>query len=120
MRSPRPMPEPPVRTVSRMALRSIESMKASSLLLAPVNSIVYTRRIGAPPAVPDPQHGGDIVQVDRTARILGAAKVTGNLRPGTAVGQLLAYVDETNAVERLGAGPLSPTWTLRAVRAAPS
>src|SRR5262249_13096819 len=46
--------------------------------------------------------------------ILGAAKVTGNLRPGTAVGQLLAYVDETNAVERMGAGPLSPTWTLRA------
>ena len=75
-----------------------------------VGSIVYTRRIGAPPSAPDPEHGGDIVSVDRTARILGAAKVTGNLRPGTAIGQLLAYVDETNAVEKAGAD----AWVLRA------
>jgi len=40
MRSPRPMPEPPVRTVSRIEARSMASMKASSFDLAPVSSIV--------------------------------------------------------------------------------
>ena len=40
MRSPRPMPELPVRTVSRIAPASSPWMNASSLSLAPVNSIV--------------------------------------------------------------------------------
>ena len=72
-------------------------------------ALVYTRRIGAPPEVPDPQHGGNIVQLDPPARIIGALKLTGNLRPGTGIGVLGAYVDETNAVER-ESGPLSPSW----------
>src|SRR5262249_8486962 len=75
--------------------------------------LVYTRRIGAPPPEPDPQHGGDIVQLDPNARILGAAKVTGNLRPGTAIGLLEAYVDGTEAIERVGNGFLSPTYRLQ-------
>src|SRR6266571_3981183 len=39
--SPRPMPEAPVRTVSRMALCSSAWMKASSLAPVPVSSMVY-------------------------------------------------------------------------------
>src|SRR5690606_34512428 len=39
-RSPRAMPEAPVRTVSRIAVRSRASMKASSLVPSPVSSIV--------------------------------------------------------------------------------
>jgi hypothetical protein len=40
MRSPRPMPLAPVRTVSRIAARSMASMKASSLAESPVSSMV--------------------------------------------------------------------------------
>src|SRR5262249_4233211 len=83
-------------------------------LFLPVNFMFYPRRIGAPPAAPDPQHGGDIVQLDAHARILGAAKLSGNLRPGTAIGLLGAYVDETTAIERVGAGELSPSYALQA------
>jgi hypothetical protein len=79
-----------------------------------VQAVLYTRRIGAPPPAPDPQHGGTVVEVDRLARIAGALKLTGNLRPGTAVGALVAYAEETSATERVGDGPLSPTFALRA------
>src|SRR6185436_11075525 len=41
MRSPRPIPEAPVRTVSRIAPCSSASRKASSLLPVPVSSMVY-------------------------------------------------------------------------------
>ncbi|HJZ84790.1 MAG TPA: DUF5916 domain-containing protein [Polyangia bacterium] len=79
-------------------------------------SLVYTRRIGAPPAVPDPPDpDGTIVAIDPIARIVGALKLTGNAGPGTAVGLLAGYVDETSAVERIGGpGNLSPTVKLRA------
>ena len=40
IRSPRPMPLTPVRTVSRISCLSIASMKASSFELLPVNSTV--------------------------------------------------------------------------------
>ncbi len=62
--------------------------------------MLYTRRIGAAPPVPAPQHGGDLVEVTPRARILGALKLTGNVRPGTAIGLLSAAVDEAFAVER--------------------
>jgi hypothetical protein len=75
--------------------------------------LIYTRRIGAPPPVPAPQYGGQIVALDPVARILGAVKLTGNARPGTAVGVIGAFVDETTAIER-DAGPLSPTHVLQA------
>src|SRR5262249_10433540 len=79
------------------------------------NPLIYTRRIGAPPPAPDPKNDGDqIIQLDPNARILGAAKLTGNLRPGTAIGVLEAYVDGTEAIARAGAGSLSPTYRLQA------
>src|SRR5690606_18498450 len=40
IRSPRPMPQAPVRTVSRMAPRSMASRKASFLPRSPVSSMV--------------------------------------------------------------------------------
>ena len=75
--------------------------------------LIYTRRIGAPPPLPAPQYGGQIVAIDPVARILGALKLTGNARPGTAVGVIGAFVDETTATER-ESGPLSPTHVLQA------
>jgi hypothetical protein len=66
--------------------------------------VVHTRRIGAPPPQPDPRFGGEIVELDRTARIVGALKLTGNVRPGTSIGLISAYVDGTDAVERLAGG----------------
>jgi len=84
-------------------------------IFQPVSFLVYTRRVGAPPHPPDPLHAdGTIVALDPVARILGALKVTGNLLPGTAVGVLGAYVDETSAVERVGPGYLSPTYRVQA------
>jgi hypothetical protein len=80
----------------------------------PASSIIYTRRIGAAPQSPTPQHGGDIIELDGPARILAASKLTGNLRPGTAIGVLSAVTDETFARERVGPGPLSPTYRLQA------
>jgi hypothetical protein len=52
--------------------------------------------------------------LDSSARILGALKLTGNLRPGTAIGLLSAYVDETSAVERVGTGNLAPRYEVPA------
>ncbi len=66
--------------------------------------MLYTRRVGAAPAVPDPRNGGDIVEITPRARILGALKLTGSVRPGTAIGLLSAAVDETFAVEETAAG----------------
>ena len=75
--------------------------------------LIYTRRIGAPPPLPPTQFGGQITSIDPVARILGAIKLTGNARPGTAVGVIGAFVDETTAIES-EAGPLAPTHTLQA------
>jgi hypothetical protein len=75
--------------------------------------LIYTRRIGAPPTAPDPQHNGQIVALDPTARILGATKLSGSIASGTSIGILLGYVDESTATERVG-GSLGPTFQLRA------
>jgi hypothetical protein len=79
-------------------------------------AFVYTRRIGAPPAKPDPRSGGTVVGLDPAAQILGAAKLTGNLRPGTAVAVLAAQVAGAGALERVGEGP---TASVRRLEAAP-
>src|SRR5262249_5496354 len=84
-------------------------------IFQPVGFLIYTRRIAAPPPVPTTRDQlCTIVELDSNARIVGALKMTGNLRPGTGVGLLAGYVDETSAIERDGPGMLSPTYRLQA------
>lgn len=72
-------------------------------------NLIYTRRIGAPPGVPTVAGGEQVVAIDPVARIFGATKLSGNVRPGTAVGVLSAWVDETDALVQSGQGYLGST-----------
>lgn len=59
-----------------------------------VTNYFYSRRIGARPTTPV---SGDHVDYPRESRILGAAKLTGRLRSGTALGLLAAVTDAEHA-----------------------
>ena len=72
--------------------------------------LLHTRRIGAPPPDPEPRaEEGTVVSVDRLPRILGAAKLSGRLAPGTSVGILSALVDAAYALEDVGGVELRRT-----------
>jgi hypothetical protein len=82
-------------------------------IFSSAGSLIYTRRIGAPPSVPTPANDQDqVIAIDPVARIFGAAKLSGNLRPGTAVGVLSAWVDQTDALVQNGSGYLGSKSTL--------
>ncbi len=68
--------------------------EGSQLLNLRIINLVYTRRIGAPPAG---RASGDFVDAPQTSRILGAAKLTGRLPSGTSIGVLGALTDESFA-----------------------
>jgi hypothetical protein len=60
-------------------------LEGSQLLNGRVNNYFYSRRIGAVPAVTDPD---DFVEYPSTATILGAVKLTGRLASGASIGML--------------------------------
>lgn len=68
--------------------------EGGALLQGPVNNFFYSRRIGAPPTGPA---SGDYVDYPAAASIIGAAKLTGRLPSGTAVGALGAVTNEAFA-----------------------
>ena len=69
-------------------------------------TLLHTRRIGARPAAPDPDHEeGEIVEVDPEARIIGAGKLMGE-SGNASYGLLTALVLPAHATERLPDGAL--------------
>ena len=69
-------------------------LEGNSLLQGPTNNYYYSRRIGARPIGPAT---GDFVDYPDTSTILGAAKITGRLPSGLALGALTAVTAEENA-----------------------
>jgi hypothetical protein len=65
-----------------------------SLLQGPINNFYYSRRIGARPSA---NADGDYVDFPDTSTILGAAKLTGRMASGTAIGALVAMTSEEKA-----------------------
>jgi len=91
-------------------------------LSGPRNQLLYSRRIGRAPELSAPR-GADFADVSSTARILGAAKLTGRTVGGLSLGALAAitgseagraYFLEEDRVEPFDAEPRTAYGVLRA------